>query len=245
MSLKYKLLLGFIIPAAMLVVAGYWSSSQMRTIGQQVETMLEENERSIRYAVMMNEAVERIDSGILMKLQGDEISFNKIIDVSRADFKTAFKSAYENITLPGEKEILDSLRILADSFFSMVQEMSDSSGLEFYHQRIFPIFGLLQRSISDLRWLNSEAMYSTAQNLVDRASRAALPGDLIILAAVVFALLFSILTQIYIFQPFKAVLQAVIQWRKTGNFKSPAIPTNDEIRLLSQELLDISSRQSG
>ena len=245
MSLRYKLILGFLIPAVMLIVAGYWSGSQIRAIGRQVTLMLDDNERSIEYAVMMSEAIERIDSGLLLMLQGDDKSFQRIYIVSRQDFESAFKNAYNNITLPGERETLDSMINISYLFFNMIDSVELVEGLKSYWVQIFPLFEQLQRNISDLRLINSKAMYDAARNMVDKASRQALPSDLIIIAAVVFAFLFMILIQFYVVKPINDILLEVKKWKNTGSFNPPQILTKDEIFMLSQELRDISSSPGG
>jgi len=241
MSLRFKLLLGFTMPALMLLSAGIWSSYQMRTIGNRVEEMLSENERSIGYAVKMMEALERLDSGVLLKIQGDEESFQRILSVSSVEFKQNLENAFGNITIPGEKEILDSLRYYSDRFFAVINEFQDNLALETYRMRMFPLFENTQQQISDLRYLNSQALYSVSREVIDRTNRAALPADLIILSAIVFMILFAWLTQAFIVNPLRRVLKAVTKWRKEGEFKPPELESDDELKALIQELSALSA----
>ncbi|MCF7811974.1 hypothetical protein K9N50_13425 [bacterium] len=244
MSLRLKLILGFFIPALMLLVAGFWSSYRIHSLGNQVSIMIDENERSIRYAVKMNEAIERLDSGVLLKMHGDEEAFQNIYKPAAADFHQALKMAQANITLPGESELLDSLKLLSDEFFHVIESITATDKMEYYRLMISPVFTKTQIMISNLRLLNSDAMYFVTQAIADQAARAALPGDLIILAAIVFMFLFAWLTQVYIVAPFKLILESVIKWRETGHLDDMKIETGDDIERLAKALHRISISSS-
>jgi hypothetical protein len=84
----------------MLLMAGVWSSSQMRSLGSRVQAMLDENERSIQYTVRMNEALERLDSGILLRLHGDEATWQAIYRESTTELRNALQDEQNNLTIP-------------------------------------------------------------------------------------------------------------------------------------------------
>jgi hypothetical protein len=244
MSLRLKLILGFFIPALMLLVAGFWSSYRIHSLGNQVSIMIDENERSIRYAVKMNEAIERLDSGVLLKIHGDEEAFQNIYKSAATDYHQAFELAQENITLPGEKELLDSLKLLSDEFFHAIEGIGSTDKMEYYRLAISPAFSKTQIAISNLRFFNTEAMYSTIQTIADQADRAALPGDLIILTAIIFMFLFAWLTQVYIVAPFRVILESVKRWGETGHLEDMEIETGDDFERLAKALHRISISSS-
>jgi NtrC-family two-component system sensor histidine kinase KinB len=242
MSLRLKLILGFAIPALMLIVVGIWSSYQMRTLGTQVRDMLDMNERSIRASVQMNEALERIDSGVLLRFHGDEESFLRIFNTAKPEYEQALLAAVNNVTVPGEGELLDTLQTVSKQYFQILAQVGDSQDLKVYWEQVYPVFSCAQKLNSNLRLMNSEQMYKTAQSVTDQASRAALPGDLIILAAVIFFLLFTWLTQLYIVKPLRLLIDAVQLWKSKGQFEPPEIESKDEIEQLVSELKAIYHR---
>ena len=70
MKIRTKILLGFLILAVMLAVAGAYSIYELTTIGTSVQKLLDDNYKSINAAKMMIEALEREDSGVLLLLSG-------------------------------------------------------------------------------------------------------------------------------------------------------------------------------
>ena len=236
MSIRIKLILSFVLPSIMLMNAGIWSSFHMRSLGKSVDTMLDENENSIRYAVQMNQSLERIDSGVLLRLQGEENEFQKIYSKEYKLFQESLDSAYGNITLEGEKEILDSLKIYSEGFLKLVDNTSGSTGLQSYRMQMFPLFEKTQQSISDLRLLNSDMMHAVAYDVLDKVNRAALPGDLMAGSAILFIILFIWLTQLYIVNPIIDIQKMTESWRKTGELTLPKISTKDELQKIVTEL---------
>lgn len=244
MSIQTKILLGFFVPIFMLTITGIWASYQMRSLGRSVDTMFRENERSITYAVRMNEAIERIDSGILLKLHGDDDTYTQINSIAIQDFKAALDEEKQNITLPGERELVDSLDAVAVRYLASLGKFEGSSDFEFYRTDISPDFKQLQRLISDLRLINSRAIYSSMQMVVDKAYRAALPGDFIIFSVILFSVLFVWLSTLYIVKPLKDLYSAVVKWRNTGIFPQITSESDDEIKKIISALSAISTQYS-
>ncbi|MBS3731428.1 MAG: hypothetical protein KGY42_00860 [Desulfobacterales bacterium] len=61
---------GFLTLAIMLAVAGAFSIYRLKTIGSPVQSLLDDNYRSINAAKKMTTSLEREDSGILLLLSG-------------------------------------------------------------------------------------------------------------------------------------------------------------------------------
>jgi NtrC-family two-component system sensor histidine kinase KinB len=76
MGIRAKILTGFLILAALLLVAGAWSIYELRHIGISVQKILDENYKSIDAAKVMTEALERQDSAILLLLLGKRDDHN-------------------------------------------------------------------------------------------------------------------------------------------------------------------------
>ncbi|MEW6742255.1 MAG: hypothetical protein AB1486_05810 [Planctomycetota bacterium] len=246
MSLRLRLLLAFLLPSVMMVVAGIWSSYQMRSLGNWVTAMLDENDRSIRYAVTMREALERLETGLLLRMHGDDKAYEEVSSSAVTEFEEALRLAFANITIPGEGEILSAIDSGFKGFLSALEKTKGKDDPDSFHLLVSPVFSGTKKAISDLRLLNTRAMYETAQNVIDRAARAALPGDLILLAAVVFALLFAWLIQLCYVRPFYHVLQAVERWCSTGRLEIRETEAGgNELSRLVQALQAVAGRGEG
>jgi HAMP domain-containing protein len=63
---------------------------------------------------------------------------------------------------------------------------------------------------------------------------------MIIVAAVVFYVLFAWLTQLYMIRPLRRLLHAVETWKSKGRFEAPEAETDDEIGRLVSALRVVS-----
>ena len=66
MGLREKILSGFLLLTMMLVVAGVWSIHELTAVGTSVQSILNDNYKSINAGKMMIEALEREDSAVLL-----------------------------------------------------------------------------------------------------------------------------------------------------------------------------------
>jgi hypothetical protein len=109
MGLRTKILSGFAILTMMLFIAGVWSFYELRSMGSSVQKMLDENYRSIHAAKMMNEALERQDSGVLLLLLGRSQEGKDAINSGDELFAKGFGIAKNNITIRGEQDYVDAI----------------------------------------------------------------------------------------------------------------------------------------
>ena len=106
MSLRFKILSGFLILALMLAIAGIWSIYELNSIGTSVQELLDDNYRSIKATEMMTEALERQDSGILLLLLGKWEEGRRILDSADNLFEKGYQIAENNLTIPGERDFV-------------------------------------------------------------------------------------------------------------------------------------------
>ena len=122
MSIRFKIVLGFLILAIMLFIAGSWSIYELNSIGSSVPKMLNDNYLSIHAAKKMIEALEREDSAILLLLLGKQDEGRFILSTADSMFSNYFKKAYANITITGEQTHLDAIKIRYQIYKNLWQQ---------------------------------------------------------------------------------------------------------------------------
>jgi NtrC-family two-component system sensor histidine kinase KinB len=101
---------------ALLVVLGGTGTILIYHLGNQIDTILHENYRSVVYMRDLNEALERIDSSFQFALAGREKE-SKDDYLSRWErYKASLHDEEQNITVPGEGELVGRLRKLSDRY---------------------------------------------------------------------------------------------------------------------------------
>lgn len=120
MNIRTKLFVGYLVFTATLVVLGGWSAWHLREMGGVSRNIIANNYDSTVAAHDMRDSLERQNSAALFALLGrrDE-ALKKLIEY-RNRFDASLQSAANNITEPGEGEIIESLRRDRAAYYTQV-----------------------------------------------------------------------------------------------------------------------------
>ena len=120
MNLRTKLLIGYLIFVAALVVLGGWSAWHLLEMGGVSRNIIANNYDSVVAGQGMRESLDRQASAVLFALLGHlEPALTKLSE-ERVRFDTHFQRAANNITEPAEPGILASIRRDRDTYYRQV-----------------------------------------------------------------------------------------------------------------------------
>ena len=181
MSLRTKLLLGYLVFVAALVMLGGWSAWRLREMGGVSRRIIANNYDSVVAAQDMKESLERQDSAALFALLGARDKASSQLREHRARFDADFKKAENNITEVGERESIDAIRRDRDTYYQMFDafmakvnatESSQPKGVardeelterNEYFIRLEPQFNKLRAECEHLLQLNQRAMLAKSE----------------------------------------------------------------------------------
>jgi hypothetical protein len=246
MGLRWKILSGFLILSLMLGLAGIWSIVQIRGVGLSVREILDDNYRSIQAAKAMLESLEREDSGVLLLLLGEREEGRAILAAADSVFQESLRFAQGNVTMPGEGECIDSLRVAYDAYRGLwsgrITGTEREGSLEWYSGPMQEAFTRAKAAVNELMTLNDRGMYETASRLQAQARRAAMPGLVAILSAVVFSLLFSSFVHAYMVDPLLRIARGAEDFATGGKEFDVSVRTGDEVERLASAVRDLCSK---
>ena len=120
MNLRTKLLVGYLIFVAALVLLGGWSAWHLREMGGVSRNIIAKNYDSVVHGQGMRESLDRQASAVLFALLGHlEPALTKLSE-ERQRFDTHFQRAANNITEPAEPGIIESIRRDRDAYYLLV-----------------------------------------------------------------------------------------------------------------------------
>ncbi|HEV7474014.1 MAG TPA: HAMP domain-containing protein, partial [Pyrinomonadaceae bacterium] len=181
MSLRTKLLFGYLIFVAALVVLGGWSAWRLREMGGVSRRIIANNYDSVVAAQDMKESLERQDSAALFALLGARDQAISQLREHRARFDADFKKAENNITEVGERESIEAIRRDRDAYYQMFdgfmakvnstessppktaardEELTERNE---YFTRLEPQFNKLRAECERLLQLNQRAMLAKSE----------------------------------------------------------------------------------
>ena len=181
MSLRSKLLFGYLVFVAALVVLGAWGAWRLREMGGVSRRIISNNYDSVVAAQEMKESLERQDSAALFALLGAHDKAIAQLREHRARFDQNFQKAANNITEVGEAAAIEAIRTdrgiyyqMFDVFMSRVEATRASpapqterreelSEREEYFTRLEPQFNKLRADCEHLLQLNQRAMLAKSE----------------------------------------------------------------------------------
>jgi PAS domain S-box-containing protein len=172
LSLRAKLLVGYLGFVLALGVLGGWSAHTLRTMSSVAGRIIVENYDSVVAAETMKESLERLDSAALFELVGQHARAIQQAAEHRARFDAAFEKARGNITEVGEADVIAAIARGRDDYLEHLDAFLRATGDDRtaeYFQALEPRFGAVKDDCDRLLRLNQEAMRRKA----DDASRTA------------------------------------------------------------------------
>ncbi len=163
MSLRTKLLAGYLIFVVALAALGAWSALRLRDMGGVSRQIIANNYDSVVAAQDMKESLERQDSAALFYLLGHRELAGAQLAEHRARFGDAFARASNNITEPGETEIVERIRAERDAYYRAVDAFFATGDADGYFRTLEPSFDRLRADADTLLRLNQGAMLSKSE----------------------------------------------------------------------------------
>src|SRR5262247_1398745 len=122
MNLRTKLLAGYLVFVAALIVLGGWSAWRIREMGGVSRRIISNNYDSVVAAQDMKESLERQDSAAVFALLGARDRALQQMREHRTRFDANFEKAAHNITEIGEAEAIEAIRNDRDTYYRMFDE---------------------------------------------------------------------------------------------------------------------------
>jgi two-component system, NtrC family, sensor histidine kinase KinB len=214
-QLRLKILFGYGMVLVLMLLVLAWAFFNLRNLGKAGNAILHENYKSIIAADNMIGSIERQDSGVLLILNGYNTQGDSLFSWNEIEFLKWLTRAEDNITVKGEKEIINNLNQSYADYLKQVKEFRllgrQPQSASFYHEKILPSFEIVRRHCAALRQLNQETMYHASDRAKYVAERAMISTLCIGLGAVLFGLGFSLFLSKLLVKPLGQMLEATRQ----------------------------------
>jgi signal transduction histidine kinase/HAMP domain-containing protein len=237
-SIRQKLILAFGGLLSVVAVIGVLTIVQIQYLGEAIDVILRENYQSVEACHEMKEAIERVDSGVLFTFLGAEDDGSRQIEAGLQRFSKALAVEIGNITLAGEGEKAHRLRELYHEYAQIIPSIRDAARpvderREAYFQKLSPLFGQIKELAQEIQAMNQASMNAANDAARSQAESAQRRMTIAILACAAVGILFSGLTQRWILDPIRRLIESTNEIRR-GNFELVLESrTRDEIGQLS------------
>ncbi|RPH75363.1 MAG: HAMP domain-containing protein, partial [Nitrospiraceae bacterium] len=244
-GIRQKLMLGFGGLLAVVAAIGVLTMAQIDDLGKAIDVILKENYRSVVACQDMKESLERMDSGILFTLTGNEVEGNHLIEEYTPKFRAALDVELSNITLPGERERAERIRTLFEKytraipFVTQAGRPSEARRAD-YFSTLRPLFQGIKEVAQEVLFMNqtnmNEANYA-ARRLAEAAHGRMLMA---IMVSAFLALLFSYLAHRWILHPINRLIESTNEIRRGNLDLVLKAGSRDEIGRLSESFNEMT-----
>ena len=122
LTLRLRILLTIIPLLLLLAVVGGAGVLLLNRVSFRIDAILRENYRSVNYMERINESLERIDSSFNFALSGREDQARAQDAANWPAFEENLRLEHANITLPGERELVERLTLLTERYQRLGRE---------------------------------------------------------------------------------------------------------------------------
>ncbi|MGB3788591.1 MAG: ATP-binding protein [Phormidesmis sp.] len=245
MKLQAKVLSGYTVSLALVVLVGSWGIFNLWRLGQASEDILQENYRSIRAADSMIDALERQDSATLILLIDEDANAGRtLFREYEVQFLQWLSRAKDNVTLPNEAETLSQLESAYKEYLLSVDQLVALSESEIgeYEQAVRPAFQSVRDSATELRELNQAAMIEASERAADTSRQAIASVAIAGLSAAAIGFVISWILSRNLVQPIKAIRGATEKIASGDYDIQLDIASQDELGQLADEINIMSQR---
>jgi signal transduction histidine kinase/HAMP domain-containing protein len=245
LGIRQKLILGFGGLSVLVGAIGLLTMAKISVLGRSIDVILRENYKSVVACQSMKEALERIDSGVLLSFMERPEEGRRLIEENRRVFAAALETELDNITLTGEREQARRLPGLFDAFTAATDEAADLSlpldrRRTLYLDQAYPRFLELKGLAQEILDMNQANMVQANDRARTQAAAAHRQLLLVILTAAAVALVYSLSVRRWILWPLRRLTVFADEARR-GNLDLVLQPKGrDEIGRLAQAFNDMA-----
>jgi len=239
MTLNRRLLLGISPLLVIFLAVGIYAIYLFTRLGGAIDISLRENYRSVVAAQNMKEAAERMDSGLLLALSGEETRGKELFRQYVPVFEKNSDDEAKNITLPGEGDLEAKVRRLHASYLDLANKFfalspADPARRALYLNELLPSFMDEKQAANQILEINEKNMVKAnddARSLSRASSRCmivALAAGFVTATGVIYLLSRSIV------QPVQNLTESARQLGEGNLEQHVPVQSQDEVGKLAE-----------
>ncbi|HPE18319.1 MAG TPA: MCP four helix bundle domain-containing protein [Tenuifilaceae bacterium] len=238
MSIRFKILIGFLILASMLFISGAFSIFELTRQGRAVKLMIADSYQSIDYAKQMLDALDHQENSLLYHIgTKDSLVIGEFESASNL-FDINLRNAGTNLTHEEERTTVDSITHFYKIYMkrAMFALQCEKYNFNAYLDSIQSSRIKTKNYVKKLMIINQEELYQSAAFHEASAQRALLPGLIVIITSLLFTFIFIYLVNHYFVSPILKITKAVNDFVKYHKAFDVPLETKDEIFSLKEAI---------
>lgn len=240
MSIRYKILSGFLLLVSMLIIAGAFSLMEFSKISKSAKNLLDDNYRSIEASKTMLEALEKEDKGVLLLLHGNWKEGRELLRNGDSLLNTSLHVVQNKITEKNEEAYIDTIKNRYTRYKSIwekpIVDTDREDNLNWYYNESHEAFIAVKKAVKEFMSHNQNSMYQEATSLKEKAKRAVMPGIVAIFSAFIFVFLFNFFINHFFITPIEKLTKELENFYPRKGSLDTKIETRGELGRLKEAI---------
>ena len=239
MTLNRRLWTGIAPILLILLAVGIYAIFLFHKLGGAIDVILRENYQSVIASQEMGDAMARMDSGLLLVLNGEEQRGVGLFQANAAVFDRGCALEMHNITLPGEGELATSVHALNARYMEAARAFlalkpSDPARRAIYFSQLQPLFEQVRAKANRILAINQQNMIDANNEARRQSGNAARYMVIAVIAGFVVAAGATYGLSRSIAQPVHALTESAEQLGAGNLDQHVPVQTQDELGKMAQ-----------
>lgn len=248
-TLKGKISILYLVLVVLIAIVGITASINLYNLSRSIDGLMSANYKSINAATEMMEAVERLDSAMLIYINVDTQKGKELFTGNTEEFLKWYNIDANNVTEKGERQLIGTIKSSYDNYVKLffdLQEIHSRQGPEkaneFYDTKMMSDLINIKDQLKQLSLINEKAMFKGKDMATEHASNSMY----LVLGISIFAIIGGFAVSRFFANRFLTPITLLTQTMKlvkAGDLDQQAnIDTKDEIGELSSEFNNMTKR---
>ena len=213
-SFRRQVLLGYGVATILTAIVLAWGLVNLFRLGQASDAILRENYRSILAAEKMRGAIQQQEAATVFLLVQTDRQLIERLSGKQQQFLLNLAKAKDNITIPGEAEVLANLEQEYNEYmfhftqFLHLPRSDNEEAIAYYRKNLQPHVEAIERGCDRLLELNQTAM-EAGSNRAQRVAHTAVWSMLVVgCGAILIGVVFSLVLSTRVTRPVRELVDA-------------------------------------
>ena len=238
-SIKTKFFIIILIPSLLLLFVIYLDYVHLSSLGRSAERILSKNYKSIQAAQQIRQLLEMNRNRILMTFFQDRLTTQDGPMLNQS-ISSLLKICKDNITEPGEKQIIDNLfekyRKYEPLLYDLLKNNQNSVEYSERHYKYLALTASLISYLNNLVLINEKAMEAAEEQTKQIAKKGLQYSMGLLFAAILFSIIFSYILSSKVSRPLTKLARSLAEIKEgEGEYPHIAVTSHDEIGFLTSE----------
>lgn len=239
MSIRKKIILGFLCLGIMLAFSGMISMFELNKLSRSTQSLLDSSMKSMALSKDMLDASQEQNTALLQSVVFGQTQYDSVFTESRARFENTLLEASAILNSSAK---LDPIYSARDNYYQLIDNFLRTpvnEDINWYLEMYRTSYLELTTAIKNYMVATQQTLLNKAEQLESNAYRAIMPGVITLCVAILIVIVFAFLVNIYYIKPILRITKGLDSFLQHKFPYNVEVEGSDEIARLNGQLEEL------